>query len=86
MKELTEEQQQYLLDSYYLLVTIEDMIRNHNKMIAPSASDGDIVSSSLLLNHNLILLSLKRVLKSPVTEQIMELAEEKDQSEGKVYN
>lgn len=62
MDDLPKELQDYLNSSVFLVQQLKQMLRNHNRMLSVSASNGDIASASMLLHNNVALSSIDLLL------------------------
>lgn len=55
----------YVAKSVFLLKQVQLIMQASNKHLAVLAANGDIMSSSVLLNQNVILASLEKLLEHP---------------------
>jgi len=75
--EISDEVQEYLDSSVFLLKQLKQMIRGHNKMLAVTAASGDVPSSSMLLHNNVACSSIDLLLNFPLVKHANEIDAER---------
>lgn len=81
---MEKEFKDYLDSSVFLLRQINQMLRNHNKMFAVSAANGDVASSGALLSNNIALASIETLLGYEIVSRASTPGEEEVTSDSDV--
>lgn len=70
---ISQDMQEYLNSSVFLIKQLKQMLRSHNRMLSISASNGDIASASVLLHNNVALSSIDILLGFEAVKKAQDL-------------
>lgn len=71
MVPMEQDVKQYLAKNIFVLGQMRQIIIAHNKVFSTHAALGDIVSSSMLLNNNILLSGIETLLKDPIANEVI---------------
>lgn len=69
---MDQDVKQYLAKNIFMLKQMKQIVLTHNRVFSLHAAMGDVVSSSMLLNNNILLAGIDTLLKDPLTSRVEE--------------
>lgn len=68
MSNMEQDMKKYLAKNVFMLGQMKQILLSQNRVFSLSASSGDVVSASMLLNNNILLSGIDILLNDPMVE------------------